>query len=90
MVTRQIEEVGLARRTEVEALKARIEDLERRLGKGPGASPAKRTTAKSPAKRGTARRAAQPKAVGAPAKRSSAKTPAKGTTGSAARRSKSR
>ncbi len=85
LVARQVEEAGLARRSEVEALKARIQDLERRLPKAPGtgprpsrvstASPTKRPAAKSPAKRTRA---------------SAATAPAKGTAGGAPRRSKPR
>ena len=94
LVARQVEEAGLARRTEVEALRARIQDLERRLPKSPGtgsrptragtASPAKRTRAKSPAKRTRAKSPAKRTRAGAVA------TSAKGAAGPAPRRSKPR
>ena len=85
---------GLARRTEVEALRARIQDLERRLPKSPGtgsratragtASPAKRTRAKSPSKRTRAKSPAKRTKAGAGA------TSTKGAAGQAPRRSKPR
>lgn len=81
-VRSQLASIGVASKDEVDALKKRVRELERR-------APAKRATAKrSPAKRGaakrTTRRASEPSAPAEPAAPPAPSTPASAPTGGGA------